>query len=320
MYFGFNWVDLVIILLLIYFAFESFGRPFLLECLDLASFLLAIIFSFRFYNYPADFIQKQFNLPHGLTLVIGFMVAWFLTEAVFYLLTRLILPNIPRFRIKGSEFISMIPALLRGLIFVSLILVLIATFPIQPALKKSVNKSQIGSFLLKKAYQLEAPVKQVFGGITEDSLTFLTIKPKTNERVNLGFQTSEFKVDEVTEFAMIDLVNRERASRGLNALKFDSKLRNVGRIHSEDMFKRGYFAHYSPEGESVADRAEKAGVDYLVIGENLAYAPGLELAHKGLMNSEGHRANILSADFNKIGIGVMDGGDYGKMFTQVFSN
>jgi uncharacterized protein YkwD len=86
------------------------------------------------------------------------------------------------------------------------------------------------------------------------------------------------------------------------------------------MFKRGYFAHNSPEGENVADRAEKVGVDYQVIGENLAYAPTLALAHNGLMNSPGHRANILSSDYQKIGIGVQDGGVYGLMITQVFSN
>ena len=119
---------------------------------------------------------------------------------------------------------------------------------------------------------------------------------------------------------MIDLVNKERTSRGLRSLQYDGKLRDVGRIHSKDMFERGYFSHYSPEGASVANRAEKYGVEYLAIGENLAYAPTLELAHQGLMNSEGHRANILSPDFNKIGIGVIDGGLYGKMFTQVFTN
>ena len=119
---------------------------------------------------------------------------------------------------------------------------------------------------------------------------------------------------------MIKLVNFERTSRGFNALTYDPKLMEVGRKHSADMFKRGYFSHYSPEGKSVADRAEKGGINYLVIGENLAYAPNLDLAHNGLMNSPGHRANILSADFNKIGIGILDGGVYGLMITQVFSN
>jgi len=41
---------------------------------------------------------------------------------------------------------------------------------------------------------------------------------------------------------------------------------------------------------------------------------------QGLMNSPGHRANILNPNFHKIGIGVIDGGIYGKMYTQEFTN
>ena len=119
---------------------------------------------------------------------------------------------------------------------------------------------------------------------------------------------------------MIDLVNKERQKMGVKTLSFDSQLRDIGRGHSMDMFLKGYFSHYSPEGKTVADRANESGVKFLVIGENLAYAPSLSLAHDGLMNSSGHRANILSEDFNKIGIGIMDGGVYGLMITQVFSN
>ncbi len=317
---GLNWVDLVIISLLIFFCLEAMGRSLISEILDLFSFILALIFSFRYYNYPAKFFEGQFNLPHSLSLVIGFMAAWFLTEAIFYFLIRIILSKLPQPKIITNQYLSILPALLRGLIFISLFLVLIATFPVQPQIKKAVNESKIGSVLLSKAYKLEKPIKQVFGGLSQDTLTFLTIKPKTNESVNLGFQTKEFQVDPTTEEAMVILVNKERTSRGIKALAFDSKLREVGRLHSKDMFERGYFSHYSPEGESVADRASKQGVSFLVIGENLAYAPNLELAHNGLMNSEGHRANILSVDFGKIGIGVIDGGIYGKMFTQVFTD
>jgi len=46
----------------------------------------------------------------------------------------------------------------------------------------------------------------------------------------------------------------------------------------------------------------------------------LSTAHNGLMNSEGHRANILEPEFRKIGIGVIDNGVYGKMFVQVFTD
>lgn len=315
-----NWVDWVILITLLFFAVEALGRPFILEVLDFTSFLLALIFSFRFYNLPAKFFETQFQIPHGLSLVLGFMAAWFLTEIVFYLLVRMLFPRIPKIKFLHSSLLSIIPALLRGLVFISLILVMTATFPIQPVIKKAVLNSKIGSQILVRAYGLEQPIKSVFGGVANETLTFLTIKPKTDERINLGFQTNEFSVDETAEKAMVDLVNKERISRGLKPLIFNTKLREVGRAHSADMLNRGYFSHYSPEGKSVADRSLKLEVDFLVIGENLAYAPSLELAHKGLMNSEGHRANILSEDYGQIGIGVMDGGAYGKMFTQVFSN
>ncbi len=315
-----NWVDLVILGTLLLFAFEALGRPLILELLDLASFLLAAILSFSYYNLPAQFFETQFKIPHGLTLVLGFMSVWFLSETIFYLLVRLLLQKIPRIKLPVFKFLSIIPALLRGLIFIAIILVMTATFPIQPNIKKAVLDSKIGSVILKNAYTLEQPVKQVFGGVANDSLTFLTIKPKTDQRVNLGFQTSQFSIDMVSEKTMIDLVNKERVSRGFPALSFDEKLRGIARLHSGDMLTRGYFSHYSPEGKTVADRALAAGIDFLVVGENLAYAPDVESAHKGLMNSEGHRANILSPDFSKIGIGVMDGGVYGRMFTQVFAN
>ena len=315
-----NWVDLVIIIVLIFFVLEAVGRSFILEVLDFTSFLLALLLSFRFYNLPAKFFEDQFKIPHGLSLVLGFMTAWFLTEMIFYLIVRLLFPKIPKLKFLHSSLLSIIPAFLRGLIFISLTLVMTATFPIQPRIKKAVLDSNLGSQILVRAYGLEQPIKSVFGGVANDTLTFLTIKPKTNERINLGFQTQEFTLDEQSEKAMVDLVNQERVSRGLKALVYDMKLREVGRVHSTDMFERGYFSHYSSEGKTVADRAINLDIDFLVIGENLAYAPSLELAHKGLMNSEGHKANILSEDYGKIGIGVMDGGAYGKMFTQVFSN
>ena len=326
----FNWVDLVILGTLILFALEAFRRPIVVEVLDLVSFLVAFILSFNFYNLPARFFESQFQIPHGLSLVLGFMAMWFISETLFYFMVRYLIPKLlaslktsrsgPSLKTKAWEFLSIVPALLRGLIFIALFLVMVATFPIQPAIKKAVLDSKIGSQILKYAYALEQPVKSVFGGVSNDSLTFLTIKPRGDEKVDLGFQTDKFSVDIASENNMVEEVNKERTTRNLKALKLDSKLREVARAHSQDMFKRGYFAHLSLQGLSVADRAISAGLDFLVIGENLAYAPNVELAHKGLMNSEGHRENILSTDFGKIGVGVIDGGVYGKMFTQVFSN
>lgn len=317
---GFNWVDLVIIGTLLLFALEALGSPLVLELVDLASFLMAGLLSFSYYNLPARFFETQFQIPHGLTLVLGFMTIWFLSEVVFYFLVRIFLHRLSRFRVPGSRILSIIPAFLRGLVFIAIVLVMTATFPIQPAIKKAVLDSKVGSQILRNAYALEQPVKRVFGGVANDSLTFLTIKPKTDQRINLGFQTDEFSTDQESEEIMVNLVNQERVKGGLSALILDENLRAIARGYSADMFRRGYFAHYSTEGKSVADRLLEAEIDFLVVGENLAYAPTVQLAHQGLINSEGHRANILSKEYSKVGIGAMDGGVYGRMFTQVFSD
>jgi uncharacterized protein YkwD len=86
------------------------------------------------------------------------------------------------------------------------------------------------------------------------------------------------------------------------------------------MWERQYFGHISPEGRDIGDRLNAAGIGYSLAGENLALAPTVTTAQNGLMNSEGHRANILEPKFKKIGIGVIDNGIYGKMFVQVFTD
>ncbi|MBI2022840.1 CvpA family protein [Candidatus Daviesbacteria bacterium] len=317
-----NWVDIVIILILIFFTLEGLGRSFIGELLDFFSFLLAFFFSLRFYNEFGLFYKNFFSIPHSLANVLGFVSVWFIVETILFTLVHILLSRFkPLHKLNVKlNVLAVIPAFFRGLIFIAIILVLIGTFPIQPRIKKAVSDSQIGSRILAQSAKLERPLKNVFGGITQDTLTFLTIKPRSDETVNLGFQTTEFNPSPQLEIQMVTMVNRERVSTGLKSLEFDDRLRVVGRNHSADMFTRGYFAHYSPEGDSVAQRAEKAGIGYLVIGENLAYAPDLDLAHNGLMNSPGHRANILSEDFGKIGIGIQNGGVYGLMITQVFSN
>jgi hypothetical protein len=317
-----NWVDLVIISLLIFFALDAWNKSFLGEVFDFITFLLAFFLSFRFYNLAGSFFEKNFNLPHSLALILGFTAIWFLVEIVLLGLLQLLIPRLNKLRVVDHKLqpLALVPAIFRGLIFIAIILIIVGIFPIQPGIKSAVNKSLLGSFILDKTQQLDTPLKSVFGDLSNDTLSFFTIKPKSDESLDLGFKTSNFEPDEVLESKMINLVNQERTSRGLNALTFSPKLRNLGRLHSGDMFQRGYFSHFSPEGKTVADRAKENNVDYLIIGENLAYAPNLDLAHKGLMNSEGHRANILSPEYNQIGIGILDGGVYGLMITQVFSN
>lgn len=121
------------------------------------------------------------------------------------------------------------------------------------------------------------------------------------------------------EQQMIDMVNRERAKAGLAALKVDMRLVESARIKSQDMIDNKYFAHTSPTlGQFYEIIRKKTGSAYGYLGENLAGAPSVTTAHNSLMNSSGHRQNILNPNYTHIGVGIKKGGPYGMMFTQHF--
>lgn len=120
------------------------------------------------------------------------------------------------------------------------------------------------------------------------------------------------------EQQMLNLVNQERAKAGLNPLQADAQLTKLARMKSQDMINKGYFSHNSPTYGSPFDMMKAYGVSYRTAGENIAGNQSVQAAHTALMNSSGHRANILNANYTHVGIGIVEGGPYGMMFTQMF--
>lgn len=148
------------------------------------------------------------------------------------------------------------------------------------------------------------------------ALTLLTAFLVLIAGTSIGFAqvTGEAQLEQ----QMLELVNKERAEAGLEPLKLDDKLVKLARLKSQDMIDKNYFSHTSPTYGDPFQMMQKNGVEYLLAGENLAGNSSLTGAHDSLMNSPGHRANILKPEFTHIGIGVVKGGPYGMMLTQMF--
>src|ERR1019366_8994471 len=106
----------------------------------------------------------------------------------------------------------------------------------------------------------------------------------------------------------------------LQALKVNPAARAVARSYGQAVLATGYFSHIDRVGHSPFDRLRAAGVPYGAAGENLALSPGILQAHQALMNSAGHRANILSPIFRTVGIGIIDAGQYGYIVVQDFTD
>ena len=135
-----------------------------------------------------------------------------------------------------------------------------------------------------------------------------TAKPTQNPGQSSGYQLS------AEEQKMIQLVNQERQKAGVSPLTIDPELSRVARIKSQDMKDKGYFSHTSPTYGSPFDMMKSFGITYRAAGENIALNSSVEGAHTSLMNSEGHRENILNSSFTHIGIGIVDGRYYTQMF------
>lgn len=128
------------------------------------------------------------------------------------------------------------------------------------------------------------------------------------------------EIDRAAEAEMLALVNDARASAGLGSLRLDQSLVAVARAHSTDMWSRGFFSHVNPDGLDPFDRMRAANVEFGWAGENLAIAPTTAVAHGNLLDSPGHRENLLNPNFEKVGIGVAYHADLGLIFTQVFTD
>lgn len=321
-FFQSNWVDLIVVVILAYYISEAWRFGFWVVLADFISFLLALFLALTGYQFIGNILRNSFSLSHSLSNALGFLLTAALAEAIIaFMLTRAIRKVPFKFWKKPwSRFMAIIPALGQGLILLSFILILILGLPLSPSVKSDITKSKIGGALVRETTGLEAKINAVFGGIIKDSLTYLTISPESLEIIPIAVDKRELSVDEESETAMFRLLNEEREKRGIHELTWRPELVSPARNHATDMWNQGYFGHITPQGQDVGDRLEGDDIGFRLAGENLALAPTVETAHKGLMDSKGHRENILDEDFRQIGIGVIDNGIYGKMFVQVFSD
>lgn len=107
---------------------------------------------------------------------------------------------------------------------------------------------------------------------------------------------------------LLTLTNQQRAQAGLRPLQLDSQLSAAATAKMQDMFARGYWAHFGPNGESPWDFIRAAGYNYVYAGENLArgFTTSGDVVN-AWMASPDHRANMLSSNYTDVGFAVGDG-------------
>lgn len=132
-------------------------------------------------------------------------------------------------------------------------------------------------------------------------------KPQTQEEKNNAAPSADSSFNTAYEDEVIRLVNVERAKYGLSALQKEQGAVSVAHVRAKEIVQS--FSHTRPDGSSCFTAAKELGVSYSAAGENIAYGyADPQQVVNGWMNSEGHRKNILSSSFSKIGVGCYSSG------------
>ena len=150
-----------------------------------------------------------------------------------------------------------------------------------------------------------------------DDDTSVTETPQPTQDDSNSTPNDNANIDNLSyEQQVVTLVNEQRAANGLAPLTLNAALSNVARAKSQDMHDNNYFSHTSPTYGSPFDMMQAFGISYKTAGENIAMGYGTpEAVVTGWMNSPGHRANILNANYTQIGVGFVADGNY---WTQEF--
>ncbi|MFB7303266.1 CAP domain-containing protein [Heyndrickxia sporothermodurans] len=182
----------------------------------------------------------------------------------------------------------------------------IENFDIKPIIDKF--QHVLNDFGIEKNEQLNntvTAIQLISKNVEQQKKDYYT---KPNQKLVLGF-----------EYQLFDLTNSSRVNHHLPILSWDQHVQVTARNHSKDMAEHQFFDHTNLKGQSPFDRMSQDHIRFLLAGENIAYGQLSSIfAHEGLMNSLGHRKNILHRDYKYLGTGVAFNEESQPFYTQDF--
>jgi len=319
---GLNPVDVAVFAVIVVAATYGYRTGFVATTYSLATWILAVAAGLVFEGPAATIVESIARLPPSIAATIGFVVTIVVAEALLsaagYIAIRPIVALVRRSPLSSVDrILGTLPAGIRSFLIVAVAILAIEALPVASEVKAAVETSGTGRAVNAQFARFQPELEAFTGQLGGSPLLVTRIGEDQTEQLDLP-DALELSPDPVAERQLFDLVNEERTQRAFAALAWDERLVPVARAHSEEMFRLKYFSHDSPVTGSPFDRIKGAGMTYSRAGENLAFAQSVSVAHRALMDSPGHRENILRPEFTRIGIGVISAGPYGRMFTQLF--
>jgi uncharacterized membrane protein required for colicin V production len=320
-------LDVLLIGAFLFLLVRGWYRGFVREGMDLVGLLLGTVLAFRFGPAVGSVIRAMSGSSEDASRLAGGLIVFFTVGIGAAIATRVIeskarLPGLNLVNRAGGAGL----AAAWGVFLATLVLTLGVALPLPAAVGDALD----GSAVARTLTDPDGAPQQVFNRLAGDRIVaaLVNLQDVVGERrvIIEGAETLEIPAAEPSEIErrpgeavdVYDELNRARVDAGVDPLAWSPALAEIGEAHAREMYLEGYFSHLSPHTGTVGDRLADAGITYRVAGENLALAASAEEVHDGLMGSPGHRANIESADFTRVGIGTVRG-PLGLMTVQVFT-
>jgi uncharacterized membrane protein required for colicin V production len=317
-------------LLGLYFAglfVRGWVRGFAREAMDLIGLILGIALAFRFSGLVGDGLSDWLGISPEMGRLVGGIAIFLLvgvgaSVGAHYLQRVFTMPGL----VLSNRLLGGGLALAWALFVAMLLLSLLVVIPLPDAVGERIDESNVAHALTNPDSFPQRMFHTVAGDRVLEALLNLDqlvgrekVILEEDETLSIpSADPGDLRPDEKAAAEIFELVNRDRIEAGLDPLAWSVPLSTVGDGHATEMYVDGYFSHTSPITGTIGDRMADAGIPYRLVGENLALAATSRTVHEGLMDSPGHRANILGDGFTRVGIGVIRG-PHGLMVVQVFS-
>jgi len=282
------------------------------------SLLSGIILAYLFYQPFSRLLYGITDLDYISARVISFALLSMVGSIIFYGLILLFHKYKEKEANKLFNYFSRVNFISLPLLVIVIGLILLIALS---SIRINALRTDELAYYINQSQAIR-PIKKLINTIGLDpksiNIGFLSYKEDSELITPIEFNSAFIYYDGGKEAALYKLVNRVRIENGRQPLNYNDRLADVARGHSTDMLKRRYFSHISIDGISPFDRIRAAGINYNLAGENLAISNSVESAMSALMKSEKHKANILSSQFNEIGIGIAQNESGALAITQIF--
>jgi uncharacterized membrane protein required for colicin V production len=320
-------VDAIIALLLIGVVLRGWRRGVLRETVDIVGLVVSLVLAFRLAPAVGVVVRALTGMEDDAARFVGGLTVLSIAGVGLVLASRAAERRI------GSEEPSMASrgwgaglAAAWGVFIVTVLVTLSSVLPMPPSVDDQLEASAMTRVLTNP----DGPPQAVFGRLAGDRVitTLLALRRTMGDRrIVIGpddmisipaARPEDLRRDHAAADEVFDLLNLARLDAGVSPVAWSEALAEVALGHAYDMYLDGFFAHDSPTTGGLGDRLRAASITFRFAGENLALAVTPQEIHRGLMESPGHRANILGPEYRRVGVAVVSG-RLGLMTVQVFT-